>query len=38
VSIFQSVVILVTLALSAVGVHNLQLGLESWDHERHFND
>jgi hypothetical protein len=29
---------LVSLALFAVGVHNLQLWLERWDHERHLND
>jgi hypothetical protein len=29
---------LVSLALFAVGVHNLQLWLERWDHERHRND
>jgi hypothetical protein len=28
----------VSLALFAVGVHNVQLWLERWDHERHFND
>jgi hypothetical protein len=28
----------VSLALFAVGVHNLQLWLERWDHERHLND
>jgi hypothetical protein len=37
-STFQSLFILVSLALFAVGVHNLQLRLERWDHERHFND
>jgi len=37
-STLQNVVILVPLALSAVGVHNLQLWLEHCDHERHFND
>ena len=31
-------VIVVSLALSAVGVHDLQLWLERWDHERHFSD
>jgi hypothetical protein len=35
---FQSVLILLSLALFAVGVHNLQLWLERSDHERHFND
>jgi hypothetical protein len=29
---------LVSLALFGVGVHDLQLWLERWDHERHFND
>jgi len=38
VSIFQSVVILMSLALFAVGVHDLQSWLERWDHRRHFND
>jgi hypothetical protein len=37
-STFQNVVIVLSLALSAVGVHNLQLWLERWDHQRHFND
>jgi hypothetical protein len=37
-STLQNVVILVPLALFAVGVHNLQLWLERWDHERHLND
>jgi hypothetical protein len=37
-STLQTVVVLVSLALSAVGVHNLQLWLERWDRERHFND
>jgi hypothetical protein len=34
----QNVVILVSLALFAVAVHDLQLWLERWDHERHLND
>ena len=34
----QAVVIVVSLALFAVGVYDLQLWLERWDHERHFND
>jgi hypothetical protein len=38
VSTLQAVVIVVSLALLAVGGHNLQLWLERWDHERHFND
>ena len=37
-STLQTFVTLVSLALFAVGVHNLQLWLERWDHERHFND
>lgn len=37
-STLQTVVILVSLALFAVGVHSLQLWLERWAHERHFND
>jgi len=37
-STFQSVVIAVSLALFAFGVYDLQLRLERWDHERHFND
>ena len=37
-STVQTVVIVVSLALVAVGVHDLQLWLERWDHERHFND
>jgi len=28
----------VSLALFAVGVHDLQLWLEGWDYGRHFND
>jgi hypothetical protein len=37
-STLQTFVTLVSLALFGVGVHNLQLWLERWDHERHFND
>lgn len=37
-STLHAVVIVVSLALSAVGVHDLQLWLERWDHERHFSD
>jgi hypothetical protein len=37
-STLQAVVIVVSLALLAVGVHDLQLWLERWDRERHFND
>jgi len=37
-STFQNVVIVVSLALFAVGVNDLQLWLGRWDHERHFND
>ena len=37
-STLQNVVIVVSLALFAVGVRDLQLWLERWDHERHFND
>jgi hypothetical protein len=37
-STLQIVVMAVSLALFAVGVHDLQLWLERWDHERHFND
>ena len=37
-STLQNVVIVVLLALFAVGVYDLQLWLERWDHERHFND
>ncbi len=37
-STFQYLVILVSLALFAFGVHDLQLWLERWDHKRHFND
>jgi hypothetical protein len=38
VSTLQAVVIVVSLALFALGVHDLQLWLERWDQERHFND
>jgi hypothetical protein len=34
----QAVVIVVSLALFGVGVHDLQVWLERWDHRRHFND
>ncbi len=37
-STLQAVVIVVSLALFALGVHDLQSWLEHWDHERHFND
>jgi len=37
-STLLAVVIAVSLALFAVGVHDLQLWLERWDHGRHFND
>jgi hypothetical protein len=37
-STLPTVVIVVSLALFAVGVHDLQLWLERWDRERHFND
>ena len=37
-SALQDVVIVVSLALLGVGVHDLQWWLERWDHERHFND
>ena len=37
-STLQNVVIFVSLALFAFGVHDLQLWLERWDRERHFND
>jgi hypothetical protein len=37
-STLQAVVAVVSLALFAVGVHDLQSWLERWDHERHFND
>ena len=34
----QTVVIVISLVLFALGVHDLQVWLERWDHERHFND
>jgi hypothetical protein len=37
-SALQTVVTVVSLSLFAVGVHNLQLRLERWDHARHLND
>jgi hypothetical protein len=37
-STLQTVVTVVSLALFGVGVHDLQLWLERWDHARHFND
>ena len=37
-SILPAVAIVVSLALFGVGVHDLQVWLERWDHERHFND
>jgi hypothetical protein len=37
-STLQTVVIVVSVALFAVGVHDLQSWLERRDHERHFND
>ena len=37
-STLQTVVTLVSLALFAVGMHDLQLWLERWHHDRHFND
>jgi hypothetical protein len=37
-SILPTVVIVASLALFAVGVHDLQLWLERWDYERHLND
>jgi hypothetical protein len=38
VSTLQYLAIVVTLALFALGVHDLQLWLERRDHERHYND
>jgi hypothetical protein len=32
-----AVVLAVSLVLFGVGVHDLQVWLERWDHERHFN-
>ena len=37
-SVLQIVIVIMSLALFAVGVHDLQMWLERWDHERHFND
>jgi hypothetical protein len=37
-STLPAVVILVSLAFFGVGVHDLQMWLERWDHDRHFND
>jgi hypothetical protein len=37
-STLLAVVMVVSLALFAVGVHDLQLWLERWDYGRHFND
>jgi hypothetical protein len=37
-SVLQIVVVIMSLALFAVAVHDLQLWLERWDHERHCND
>jgi hypothetical protein len=37
-STLENVVIVVSLALSAGGMHDLQLWLERWDRERHCND
>jgi hypothetical protein len=37
-SAVQTVGTVMLLALFAVGVHDLQLWLERWDHVRHFND
>jgi hypothetical protein len=37
-STLQAVVVLVSLALFGVGVHDVQVWLERWDHERHCND
>ena len=37
-SVLPTVVIVASLALFAVGVHDLQLWLERWDYERHLND
>jgi hypothetical protein len=37
-SILQAVVIVVSLASFGVGLHDLQVWLERWDHERHCND
>jgi hypothetical protein len=37
-SAFENVVMVVSLAFFAVGMHDLQLWLERRDYERHFND
>jgi hypothetical protein len=37
-STLQNVVVVVSLASFAVGVHDLQSWLERRDHRRHFND
>jgi hypothetical protein len=37
-SALPAVVVVVSLALFALGVHDLQSWLERWNHERHFND
>jgi hypothetical protein len=37
-SALQTVATAVSLAIFAVGMHDLQSWLERWDHERHFND
>jgi hypothetical protein len=37
-SALQTAVTVVSLALFAVGVHDLQSWLERWDYERHCND
>ncbi len=37
-STFLVVVLVVSLALFAFGVHDLQGWLERWDYGRHFND
>jgi hypothetical protein len=38
VSALQYVVTVLSLALFAVGVYDLQSWLERWDHKRHLND
>jgi hypothetical protein len=37
-STLPNIVVVMSLALLGVGVHDLQLRLERWDHRRHFND
>ena len=37
-STLPALVIVVSLALFAVGLHDLQVWLERWDHQRHCND